>query len=75
MMVARLAVATNRKSVPRKPTYFLGSRRPTSSICFSIAVTTISEREHQSPREQNGAVELEKAVLPEDHLVGTETHG
>jgi hypothetical protein len=34
MMVQRLAAATNRKSVPRKPRYFFGWLRPTSSICL-----------------------------------------
>jgi hypothetical protein len=49
---ARLAAATNRNSVPRKPRYFRGWRRPTSSICFSMPVTTISSRFCQ--RERSG---------------------
>src|ERR1035437_4633793 len=44
MTVQRAANATNRKSVPRKPIYFSGCGRPTSSICFSIEVTIISNR-------------------------------
>src|SRR5664279_1794090 len=43
-IVHRLAVARKRKSVPRKPRYFSGWGKPTSSICFSIPVTTISRR-------------------------------
>src|SRR5665647_582083 len=50
MTVQRLARATNRKSVPRKPIYFSGWRRPTSSICFSMPVTTISSRFCQRER-------------------------
>src|ERR1039458_6006413 len=50
MMVQRLASATNRKRVPRKPIYFSGWRRPTSSICFSMPVTTISRRLCQRER-------------------------
>src|SRR5271169_2448446 len=50
MTVQRLARATNRKSVPRKPIYFFGWRRPTSSICFSMPVTTISSRFCQRER-------------------------
>src|SRR5271157_5467653 len=50
MTVQRLANATNRKSVPRKPIYFFGWRRPTSSICFSMPVTTISSRFCQRER-------------------------
>src|SRR5665213_1031275 len=50
MTVQRLANATNRKSVPIKPIYFLGWRRPTSSICFSMPVTTISSRFCQRER-------------------------
>src|ERR1019366_5793053 len=50
MMVQRLANATNRKSVPRKPIYFFGWRRPTSLICFSMPVTTISSRFCQRER-------------------------
>src|SRR5271169_5901669 len=50
MTVQRLANATNRKSVPRKPIYFFGWRRPTSSICFSMPVTTISSRFCQRDR-------------------------
>ena len=33
------------------------------------------QHEHQPPGEHNGAVELEKAVLPEDQLIGTKAHG
>jgi hypothetical protein len=43
-------MATNRKSVPRKPRYFSGWGRPTSSICFSIAVTMISRKSCQRDR-------------------------
>ncbi len=43
-------MATNRKSVPRKPRYFSGWRRPTSSICFSMPVTMISRRFCQRER-------------------------
>src|SRR5664279_76838 len=50
MTVQRLARATNRKSVPRKPIYFSGWRRPASSICFSMPVTTISSRFCQRER-------------------------
>src|SRR5271166_2402018 len=50
MTVQRLANATNRKSVPRKPIYFFGWRRPRSSICFSMPVTTISSRFCQRER-------------------------
>src|ERR1035438_6851136 len=50
MMVQRLARATNRKRVPRKPIYFSGWRRPTSSICFSMPVTMISSRFCQRDR-------------------------
>src|ERR1017187_10003577 len=50
MTVQRLLRATNRKSVPRKPIYFFGSWRPTSSICFSMPVTTISNRFCQRER-------------------------
>src|ERR1035437_1888580 len=50
MMVQRLARATNRKRVPKKPIYFSGWRRPTSSICFSMPVTTISKRLCQRER-------------------------
>src|ERR1022692_1493719 len=50
MTVQRLAVAINRKSVPKKPRYFCGSLRPTSSICFSMPVTTISRRFCQGER-------------------------
>ena len=32
------------------------------------------KHEHQCPREHNGAVEFEKPVLPEDHLIGTKAH-
>src|SRR5665647_3314919 len=50
MMVPRLALATNRKSVPKKPMYLRGWLRPTSSICCSIPVTTISSRFCQRER-------------------------
>src|ERR1017187_1971805 len=50
MTVQRLPRATNRKSVPRTPIYFSGWRRPTSSICFSMPVTTISRRFCQRER-------------------------
>ena len=36
---------------------------------------THGEHEHQSPREHDGAVEFEKPVLPENHLVGAKAHG
>src|SRR5664279_1066135 len=49
-MVQRLARATNRKRVPKKPIYLSGWRRPTSSICFSMPVTTISRRLCQRER-------------------------
>src|SRR5674476_477355 len=48
--VPRLAVATNRKSVPKKPMYLRGWLRPTSFICCSIPVTTISSRFCQRER-------------------------
>src|ERR1035437_690228 len=48
--VPRLAVATNRKSVPKKPMYLRGWLRPTSSICCSMPVTTISSRFCQRER-------------------------
>src|SRR5664280_516760 len=55
MMVQRLTSATNRKRLLKKPIYFSGWRRPTSSICFSMPVTTISkrlcQREHSKPVE------------------------
>src|ERR1039458_533600 len=44
MIVQSAASATNKKSVPRKPIYFSGCFRPTSSICFSMPVTTISRK-------------------------------
>ena len=96
--VQRLAVATNRNSVPRNARYFSGSSRPTSSICFSMPVTIISSspcqremaafgrelardqlraqrhRDHHGPGRHDGAVELHKAVLPENLLVGGEIH-
>src|SRR5664279_1504766 len=50
MTVQRLARATNRKSVPRKPRYVSGWRSPTSSICFSMPVTTISKEFCQRER-------------------------
>src|SRR5579872_2814369 len=50
MTVQRLASATNRKSVPTKPIYFSGWRRPTSSICCTMPVTTISSRFCQRDR-------------------------
>src|SRR5664280_3906774 len=50
MMVQRLARATNKKSVPRKPTYLSECLRPTSWICFSMPVTTISRRLCQRER-------------------------
>src|SRR5580704_2464414 len=50
MTVQRLAKATKRKRVPRKPIYLFGWRRPTSSICFSMPVTTISRRFSQRER-------------------------
>ena len=33
------------------------------------------QHEHQTPGEGDGSVDLEKAVLPEDSLVGTKVHG
>src|ERR1017187_5592298 len=50
MSVQSAASATNRKSVPRKPVYFSGCLRPTSSICFSMPVTMISRRFCQRER-------------------------
>src|ERR1035438_2866594 len=50
MIVQSAASATNRKSVPRKPIYFSGCFRPTSSICFSMPVTTFSRRFCQRER-------------------------
>src|SRR5665647_692541 len=50
MIVQSAASATNRNSVPRKPIYFSGCFRPTSSICFSMPVTTISKRFCQRER-------------------------
>src|SRR5664280_3728851 len=50
MMVQRLTSATNRKRLLKKPIYFSGWRRPTSSICFSMPVTTISRRLCQRER-------------------------
>src|ERR1017187_423528 len=50
MIVHRAASATKRKSVPRKPIYLSGWRSPTSSICFSMPVTTISKRFCQRER-------------------------
>src|ERR1017187_135550 len=54
MIVQSAANATNRKSVPRKPIYFSGCFRPTSSICFSMPVTTISKRFCQRERLRSG---------------------
>src|SRR5580704_9729259 len=53
MTMHRLARATKRKSVPRKPMYFCGSRRPTSLICCSMPVTTISRRFCQRARRRS----------------------
>src|SRR5580692_7649348 len=50
MIVQSAASATNKKSVPRKPIYFSGCFSPTSSICFSMPVTTISRRFCQRDR-------------------------
>src|ERR1019366_5622219 len=50
MIVQSAASATNRKSVPRKPIYFSGCFRPTSSICFPMPLTTISKRFCQRER-------------------------
>src|SRR5450830_1914516 len=50
MTVHKVAAATNKKSVPKKPMYTLGRRRPTSSICCSMPVTTISSRFCQRDR-------------------------
>src|ERR1039458_3953999 len=50
MIVQSAASATNKKSVPRKPIYFSGCFSPTSSICFSMPVTTISRRFCQRER-------------------------
>src|SRR5580700_12019935 len=50
MIVQSAASATNKKSVPRKPMYFSGRFSPTSSICFSMPVTTISKRFCQRER-------------------------
>ena len=36
--------------MPRKPMYFLGLRRPTSSICCSMPVTMISRKFCQRER-------------------------
>src|SRR5580704_14915842 len=44
MTVNRLAVEMKTNRVPKNGRYFLGLRRPTSPICFSIDVTTISKR-------------------------------
>src|ERR1035438_1322694 len=33
------------------------------------------EHEHQAPREYDGGVELQKAMMPEDQLIRTEAHG
>ena len=43
-LAARLAAATHKNSVPRKARYFLGCRKPTSSLCPVMPVTTISSR-------------------------------
>src|SRR5512135_767771 len=43
-MVKIFAVAMNRNRVPIKPRYFSGWRKPTSSICLRMLVTTISSR-------------------------------
>src|ERR1019366_9493708 len=50
MTVQSAASATNKNSVPRKPIYFSGCFRPTSEICFSMPVTTISKRFCQRER-------------------------
>src|SRR5208337_3793123 len=50
MTVHSAASATNKNSVPRKPIYFSGCFRPTSEICFSMPVTTISRRFCQRER-------------------------
>src|SRR5271156_6393487 len=42
MIAQRLDTAMNRNKVPRKPRYLAGLWRPTSLICSSIVVTTIS---------------------------------
>src|SRR5208337_3612127 len=44
MIVHRLDTAMNRNKVPRKPRYLTGLWRPTSLICSSIVVTTISRK-------------------------------
>src|ERR1035437_7043248 len=50
MIVQSAASATNKKRVPKKPIYFFGFWRPTSSICFPMPVTTISKRFCQRER-------------------------
>src|ERR1039458_9769663 len=60
MIVQSAASATNKKSVPRKPTYFSGCFRPTSSICFSMPVTMISKRFCQ--RERLSSVERLRVI-------------
>ena len=40
-----------------------------------LLVDLHGQHEHQSPREDNGGVEFEKPILPEDHLIGAEAHG
>ena len=49
-IVARLAVAMKRNSVPMKPMYKRGRCRPISSIWPAIVVTTISSRFCQRDR-------------------------
>src|SRR5208337_5634365 len=44
MIAQRLDTAMSRNKVPRKPRYLAGLWRPTSWICFSIVVTTISRK-------------------------------
>jgi hypothetical protein len=35
---------------------------------------TDGEHDHQTPGEDDGAIEFEKPVLPENHLIGTKAH-
>ena len=68
MTVNRLAVARNRRSVPRKPRYFSGWGRPTSSICVSMLVTIISSRFCQRDRfELRGEVARDELRADDQH--------
>jgi len=50
----------------------------TGQFCGEIARNQFRAKgqdEHEAPREGDGAVNFQKSVLPQDHLIGTKAHG